>query len=223
MPMPENILWDWNGTLLDDTDICLEGINRLLARRQLGLIDKHRYREIFTFPVRDYYKAAGFCFSKEPFEVPAEEFIVEYKQLLAKSGLFADVSRVLSWFEQAGTKQYIVSAMEQQALERSVSERGISHFFHRICGIENNLAFSKVYRGLELIETCKLDITKTIMVGDTLHDHEVAAELGVRIILVGRGHQSQRRLEQTGNTVLSDLEQLIAYLSDQKGERKPID
>ncbi|RLD72105.1 MAG: HAD family hydrolase, partial [Bacteroidetes bacterium] len=45
------ILWDWNGTLLDDTDICVQCINSLLETRQLNLLNKERYRKIFTFPV----------------------------------------------------------------------------------------------------------------------------------------------------------------------------
>ena len=28
---PELILWDWNGTLLDDVDLCVDALNRLLA------------------------------------------------------------------------------------------------------------------------------------------------------------------------------------------------
>lgn len=214
MLMPEHILWDWNGTLLDDTDICLEGMNRLLSRRQLKLLDKMRYREIFTFPVRDYYTAAGFCFKQEPFEIPAEEFIVEYRQLLRQAGLFGDVQDVLSRFKEAGMKQYIISAMEQQALERSVAERGIADFFTRIYGIENNLAYSKLSRGMELIGKLQMDKSRTLMVGDTLHDYEVAMELGVPVILVGRGHQSSERLKSTGSTVLSDLRQLLSYVTD---------
>ncbi|HPR60597.1 MAG TPA: HAD hydrolase-like protein, partial [Prolixibacteraceae bacterium] len=72
------IIWDWNGTLFDDTDICIESINNLLIERGLERIDRKRYLEVFDFPVRDYYQRIGFDFDKEPFEIPALKFIDNY-------------------------------------------------------------------------------------------------------------------------------------------------
>jgi phosphoglycolate phosphatase len=72
------IIWDWNGTLLDDVDMCIESINILLKRRNLDMLSRKRYRDIFTFPVRDYYETAGFNFSKEPWDKVAHEFIDLY-------------------------------------------------------------------------------------------------------------------------------------------------
>ena len=62
------IIWDWNGTLLDDVDICIDIINELLSIRNQQPLTRSRYREIFTFPVKDYYSKAGFDFTQEPFD-----------------------------------------------------------------------------------------------------------------------------------------------------------
>jgi phosphoglycolate phosphatase len=70
-----HIIWDWNGTLLDDKWLCIESINLVLKARDLQPIDEERYSRIFRFPVKDYYKEVGFDFSTEPFERPAMEFI----------------------------------------------------------------------------------------------------------------------------------------------------
>ncbi len=209
----DTIIWDWNGTLLNDTDICLEGINRLLTKRKLPELSREKYRNIFTFPVRDYYLAAGFDFKNEPFEIPAQEFIIEYKSLLQEAVLFDDVFSTLTFFRQKGLRQFIVSAMEQNALEISVKERGISGFFEKICGIEDNLAFSKLHRGKALIQQNALNPEKTVMVGDTLHDFEVAGELGIKILLVARGHQHHARLEKTGCPVFENFSQLLKYMN----------
>ncbi len=202
------MIWDWNGTLLDDKQICLRGINRLLERRKLAPLDMDRYREIFTFPVRSYYEAAGFDFTREEFEVPAEEFIDEYKLLLPEAGLFPDVLQVLAFFRQQGIRQYVLSAMEQQALVSSIDERGILENFQGIYGIGDNLAYSKLLRGRELLKENRIDPVNAVMVGDTLHDLEVAGELGLNIVLVGRGHQHPDRLLGQAQTVLDNLEQL---------------
>lgn len=64
---PSLVLWDWNGTLLDDVALCVDALNRLLRiyhyPQQYSLA---QYREIFGFPIEDYYIRAGFDFSKTP-------------------------------------------------------------------------------------------------------------------------------------------------------------
>ena len=56
---PELILWDWNGTLLDDVALCVDALNRLLARYGYPQrYDRDQYRAIFGFPVQDYYARA---------------------------------------------------------------------------------------------------------------------------------------------------------------------
>ena len=139
----KNIVWDWNGTLLDDLDICLKGINILLERRKLPLLNEGRYREIFTFPIRNYYEAAGFDFDVEPFELPAEEFIVEYKQIMHQTRLFPDVAETLELLCSRGVRQFVLSAMEEQALRNLVKQHGIEHYFEEVCGISDNYAVSK--------------------------------------------------------------------------------
>jgi phosphoglycolate phosphatase len=209
----KTIIWDWNGTLLNDLDICITGINRLLTRRGLKCLEKEHYRQIFTFPVKDYYLAAGFDFSKEAFEVPAEEYITEYHDLLPGASLFADVVPALGRFQQMGYRQFILSAMEQQALLKSVDSLGIFSYFNKICGIENNLAFSKIHSGKKLLSGENIDPSTTVLIGDTLHDYEVGKELGVEVFLLSRGHQCHSRLNCNGNRVFENLDQVFEILS----------
>ena len=65
-----HILWDWNGTLLDDAWLCVDVMNSMLTERKLQPLTLQRYRDIFSFPVKDYYLLLGFDFEKEPFETP---------------------------------------------------------------------------------------------------------------------------------------------------------
>lgn len=208
------IIWDWNGTLLNDATICLDGINLMLEMRNVAALSMERYRQIFTFPIKNYYQAAGFDFEKEPFEIPAEEFILHYKRLLPLAGLFHDVVDTLEYFNKLGYRQFIVSAMEQNALAQSVSERGIDGFFEAVWGIENNLAHSKVHRAMQLIKIFDIEPRQALIVGDTLHDAEVANELGIDIVLISRGHQNPARLSQNGNLLFPDLAAFVSYMEN---------
>ena len=55
--MIKHIIWDWNGTLLDDLDVSMEALNYVLEKENLPLVlDKEEYRKYFQFPVIEYYK-----------------------------------------------------------------------------------------------------------------------------------------------------------------------
>ena len=59
----QTVVWDFNGTLLDDLGIGIASINALLARRGMPLVESHdAYHRIFCFPIREYYRRLGFEF-----------------------------------------------------------------------------------------------------------------------------------------------------------------
>jgi len=212
MQNTKTILWDWNGTLLNDTHICIDAINILLRERTKEEIDEEIYRDIFTFPVRDYYVKAGFDFNQEPFEKPAIEFIEYYEELVKQADLFDDARETLEKFRDKGFNQLILSAMQHDSLNKMVSDHGIDHFFSKISGIEDHYAAGKADNGRKLIAGLDGDAGEIIMLGDTIHDHEVAEELDVRVILIARGHQSEARLKKTARTVVRNFKELSRYI-----------
>jgi len=113
----KHIIWDWNGTLLNDVWLCLECINLLLEQRSLPLLTLSSYHNIFTFPVRKYYGLAGFDFRTEPFEIPARQFIDLYNARKNECSLNNNVLNILKHFHQLGICQYILSASESWVLE----------------------------------------------------------------------------------------------------------
>ena len=129
MQSTKTIFWDWNGTLLNDTTTCIDAINILLKDRNLTLLDEKIYRDIFTFPVRDYYVKAGFNFEEEAFEKPAMEFIENYDEMVRTAGLFTDAEDALKAIRDKGYVQIILSAMQHDFLNELVREHGIDHYF----------------------------------------------------------------------------------------------
>lgn len=90
------IVWDWNGTLLDDLDVCLKSINTILEKYKLPKLKSVKeYREKFGFPVINYYKAIGFDFSKYTFKTVGKEFIDIYTELSPKCNLHNDALETL--------------------------------------------------------------------------------------------------------------------------------
>lgn len=211
--MYKTIIWDWNGTLLNDLELSIDSVNILLEERHLPILTIERYKEIFGFPVVNYYKAAGFDFEKEPFEVPARQYVKLYGNRADSLKLFPDVIETLSFFKENGYQQIVLSAMKDDNLKKMINYANISHFFDGIFGINDNYAREKVSLGKQVVDKLGLNPSECVMIGDTLHDAEVAEQCGFNCILFSGGHVARHRLEQKGFTIVDELNHLKKIIS----------
>ena len=208
----KHIIWDWNGTLVNDTWLCVEIINKLLKKRNLKLVTIDDYKEKFMFPVREYYIELGFNFEDEPFEVSGLEFINEFKKRLFDASLYSDTEFVLDKLSELGISHSILSAQNQNMLDQSVNYYNISDKFIGVNGLDNHYAHSKVNIGKSWIKSLNLDPLHVLMVGDTVHDFEVSQAMGTDCLLLSSGHNSKQRLNRTGAKVFGTIESLFAYI-----------
>lgn len=203
------IIWDWNGTLLNDLEVSIASMNLMLRQRNYTELTKDRYREIFTFPVRDYYTLAGFDFAKDDWETVAMEFIRNYRESVHLSALYEHALFVLDHFHHAGKRQFILSAMQQEFLEETVFARLKNGYFEQIAGLNDHYAATKTENARLLVKEINIPKSEIVMIGDTLHDFEVAQHAGIQCILVASGHQSRQRLEKSGALVINSLFELM--------------
>jgi phosphoglycolate phosphatase len=204
----KHIFWDWNGTLLDDAGICISSMNQMLDKRGMPLLSRERYQEVFTFPVIDYYRRIGWDFEQISWDEVAFEFIDLYLGKLDTAPLHGPALATLDYMKGKGYRQSILSAMEEQALLDSVRKKNIHRYFERIAGIGDHYAFSKIDIAVSLMNELNLDAKQVCLIGDTIHDLEVAQHLQCRCILVSGGHQSYERLLKQHKHVVKDLKLL---------------
>ena len=204
----QHIIWDWNGTLLDDLDICLAVINGMLKNRGLNSITRSGYLDIFGFPVKDYYLELGFDFSQEPFEEISTEFITSYEQGRQSCSLMEGTIDLLKLINNKGIDQSILSASKKSYLDQAVIEYKIKDFFSLVDGLDNHHAAGKLSLARDHIEKINLDPQSILLIGDTLHDAEIAHELGLRCCLIPNGHHSKKRLELSGASLVGSLVEL---------------
>lgn len=115
---------------------------------------------------------------------------------------------VLTYFQKKGVRQFVLSAMEQGMLKRTLKHNSVFDFFESIYGLNNHYAVSKTERGKQLISEFNIEKENTWIIGDTIHDYEVAEKLDIKTILITNGHQSEARLRNTGSIVISKLKEL---------------
>ena len=207
---PRHIVWDWNGTLQDDVQAAVNGINRLLAQRGLPTVDVARHRRVFAFPVRDYYTALGFELEKEDWHRLSHDFIEAFTQDASRA-LFRGALPALETLHARGVAMSILSASEQTLLEAALAQHGIRRFFAEVRGLDNHGAASKLDLAKILFASIGGPYDDVWIVGDTMHDKEVADAAGCNCLLLAGGYQSRERLLACGCPVLDSVAEVPAF------------
>ena len=211
-----HLIWDWNGTLFDDVKLCSDIMNMLLTQESLPNISVQKYKSIFTFPVIDYYKLAGHKFEKKSFEVLGKQFIDEYELRKNNCLLFPGVIDILTELRSKNINQYLLSAYEQNSLNKILEYFGIKNFFNQIVGLDNIYAGGKSHLAHNLASKIRSNGSagKILLIGDTSHDYEVAKEINSECILISQGHQDEERLLKLNVPVVKDFNELKNLLKE---------
>ena len=203
-----HVVWDWNGTLLDDLDYCIGIMNGLLGRRGLPPLDRVRYHAEFDFPVRDYYYRIGFDPARDSFEQLSVEFISAYDANRWSCRLHDNAVALLEAVVRSGATQSILSAYRHETLHEIVGHFGLKPHFIRLTGLDNIYAHSKAELGRTWIKELGLPPHEVLLVGDTLHDLDVARHMGTDCVLVAAGHHPAARLRARHDHVVENLAEL---------------
>ncbi len=205
----KHIIWDWNGTLFNDVELCVNIMNGLLRKRNINQLTIDDYKNIFTFPVSDYYAKVGFDFSVESFEKVGKEWMDEYEARKSESTLHPGARDILEKISKLGKGQSILSAYSQHTLVEIVEHYNLTPYFSHLVGLDHIYATSKVELGLNLIRRLELKEEEAVLIGDTVHDYDVAKEIGADCILIANGHQCRNTLLKCGTKVLNDINEIF--------------
>lgn len=203
----KHVIWDWNGTMFNDVELCVEVGNNLFRKKNIPLMDIEKYKSIFTIPVKDYYEAAGFDFTRESFEIIGKEWMDEYEERKYESSLHVDLLSVMERLKEKGIKQSVLSAYKQDNLVEILNKFNLTNYLDHIVGLDNIYAASKLDLGKALIKEIGNNEGETLLIGDTVHDYDVAAEIGAECVLIADGHQNYEVLSKTGALVFNNLKE----------------
>ncbi len=208
-----HIIWDWNGTLWDDTWLCVEINNHMLERRDLSPITIETYRDKLCFPVDQYYCQLGFDYDRDPYNILAEEFIEEYTRRRFECDLQEGGRELIRQLSEREISQAVLSAYQHDTLLQAVDYFRLTPFFDDIIGLNDIYASGKVENGKKYIAGLNVALSDVLFIGDTIHDFEVAQAMGVNCILVANGHNSRPRLETCGVPVFDSLAEVCGHLA----------
>lgn len=210
MLVMKTVIWDFNGTIIDDTDLCLNVEKKMLRKR--GLRDHYTredYQNMFCFPVINYYYKLGYTFENETYEEISVEFNDMYDAGFDTCSLVDGFEELIKESIRKGNRNVILSASRHDALVEQCHKLHIAHYFDEILGIDNALAASKINMAKQWMAGADVDPKDCLYIGDTVHDQETADALGIEnCILAACGHQSYEVLKEKGANVVHTLREV---------------
>lgn len=215
--MYKYIIFDFNGTLLDDVKLSLDDLNFCVHKyinknKNVSLND---YLNHFMFPVSKYYESVGFDFKKINFKDLANDFISYYQKRYAKqTSLYKNVIKTLSELKKQNYTLIILTASFKELLNKQLEYFKIDNYIDVILAQENNYANSKEEIALNYFKLNNIDPTLCLYIGDTVHDYEVSKILNIKCLSFSSGHNSKELLSKHNKDYLiDDIYDIFKYLN----------
>ena len=210
--LPKLLIWDWNGTVLDDWKLCYTIENEMLTERNMPQITEAWYLDHFSFPIEAYYRMMGYTFEKESFERLSEVFMERYNARYRTCALRSGVAEVLKTIQEKGIPQTLLSVTRQDDLIRQTEQFGTARYFTGILGQTDILGYSKIDRAKAFMAHNGIDPKTVVFIGDTDHDYQAATAAGCSCVLLTGGHQSEAVLARCGVPVFHTVDALMEAL-----------
>ena len=207
-----HVVWDWNGTLLDDTWLCCEALNQILVEEKKPLLDPENYRQIFEFPAIKVYHKLGFPIDLPTFEKLSARFMAAYESRKHACTLHDQALEVIEKLSAHGLTHSVLSAYEHERLQNTLHGMNLQQHFIKACGGGDIYAHSKEDRARSHLADLSHHPDEVLFIGDTAHDFEAAQAMGVDCLLIAHGYQHPDRLAHLGVRVIPDFTALLQEL-----------
>lgn len=192
------IVWDWNGTLLDDSFHTHKVINQVLDEEGMSIISIEDYRQCFGFPISKYYASLGLPSTGQEFDRVAKKFMNIYRSYKQELKLYDDSIDLLNTVKDLNKTQYVLSAAKIDDLTQQINHFKIMNYFESISGASDIYAHGKIDQAKQMtLLFNERGYKKGLYIGDTDHDLEVSQELGFDFCFSEEGHQSAVNIDLT--------------------------
>jgi phosphoglycolate phosphatase-like HAD superfamily hydrolase len=209
-----HLVWDWNGTLLDDIQAVIGATNAAFAEIGLEPITLERYRDLYCVPVPVFYeRLMGRLPTDAEWLVMDEIFHRHYTERRLACALTEGVEELLTRWKREGRSQSLLSMYGHEELVPVVRGYGIESHFVRVDGRTGPSGGSKAQhmeRHLAALSAAgAIAAERTVVIGDAVDDAVAAAHVGARAVLYTGGSHSRASLEAAGVPVVDTLAEAV--------------
>jgi len=209
-----HVVWDWNGTLVDDLPIVVESVNAALAAIGESGIDENDYREYFTRPVDQFYvRLLERSISDEEWSTLDRVFHEHYGSALDRVPFTVDAITAIDDVEARGWSQSILSMWWEDDLTACVERRGLAGRMAVVQGNRSDAGGEKAAHLLLHLSELDVEAGSVVMIGDSLDDAAAAGVVGTACVLYDGGSHHRSHLEDAGVPVTDTLVAAVSVAS----------
>ncbi|MBQ8599827.1 MAG: HAD family hydrolase [Clostridia bacterium] len=212
--MINTLIWDFNGTVMDDMGASVGAVNAMLTRRGLPPITEEWYTLHLVIPLTRFYESVGFDMRTEKLVNVSEEFQRECRKF--SRPVFPEVLEALERFSKKGMRQLLFSSLYHDTLVAQAEERGIAAYFEGIVGRQDRSLGGKEQAASAYLKEHDIDPETVLFIGDLTTDCDLADYVGSSCALIAKGHQHREILSKTGAYILKDASELDQLLEELK-------
>ncbi|MEV6245333.1 HAD hydrolase-like protein [Streptomyces sp. NPDC051742] len=211
----KHLVWDWNGTLLDDIGAVIGATNAAFAELGLEPITLARYRELYTVPVPKFYeRLMGRLPTDAEWIVMDDAFHRHYWQRAEDCGLTSGAAELLAARQASGFTQSLLSLAPHAQLVPLVRRHGIAERFLRMDGRVDTSTDGKSGHMVRHLAALRVTAERVVVIGDAADDAVAAAHVGARAVLYTGGSHSRASLSRVGVPVVDSLEEAVAVAEE---------
>ncbi len=212
VPAVRHIVWDWNGTLLDDLAVVVAAVNDTLATVDRHPITIEEYGAHYTRPVLLFYeRLLGRPIQKEEWLSFDLAFHDSYRRRVETAALAKDARAAIAAAHEAGLTQSLLSMYWHDELVPQVERFDLGDFLIRVDGLRGTPGDRKQAYLDGHIRSVAADLSRPIepaevlVVGDALDDAAAAEALGLNCVLYNGGAHPLDQLVAAGVPVATSL------------------
>ncbi|WP_329623151.1 HAD hydrolase-like protein [Streptomyces sp. NBC_01255] len=211
----KHLVWDWNGTLLDDIGAVIGASNAAFAEIGLEPITLERYRELYTVPVPKFYeRLMGRLPTDEEWTVMDGAFHRHYWARAEACALTLGAAELLAARQDSGFTQSLLSLAPHAELIPLVRRHGIAERFVRMDGRVGDSTDGKSGHMVRHLEALRVSADRVVVIGDAADDAVAAAHVGAKAVLYTGGSHSRDSLERVGVPVVDSLAEAVSVAEE---------
>jgi phosphoglycolate phosphatase-like HAD superfamily hydrolase len=203
-----HLVWDWNGTLLDDLHLVVSSTNEAFSAVGGRSVDPDEHRRQFRRPVAEFYaEMLGRAVDADEFGRLDRIFHDAYRVGLTSTSLAADaMTAIKSW---SGT-QSLLSMWFHSELVPAIETYGLAGVFVRVDGLRTEVG-GDLKAGHLARHLAELGIAgdQAVLIGDSLDDGAAADSVGAASVLYTGGFTDPARLRASGRPVADTLAEAV--------------
>ncbi|MGC5019804.1 HAD family hydrolase [Micromonospora sp. DT47] len=203
-PARHHLVWDWNGTLLNDLSLVVEATNVAFASVGGPPVSTEEHRVRFRRPIADYYaEMLGRAVDDEAFGRLDRIFHDAYRAGMTSCALAEDATVAIGAWPGS---QSLLSMWFHDELVPTVHTYGLTGHFARVDGLRATIGGGFKAEWLEKhLAELGLDGRQVVLIGDSVDDADAAESVGARCVLYTGGLSDPDRLRATAHPTADTL------------------